>query len=153
MTSAQRAFWPGYDSFWEYLTMARIFSVFSKVMFFSILGLFFLQGNSLGHFDCFSLQLHISNSSLFHCKVFSMPWLYPSTTPEVSGYPAAHRRGCLRQLPGESPDPSAALAIPTRIKNASTTVIWISSGSTHPSKAHAIDCFAHTPNGFFTFCL
>lgn len=83
--------------------------------------------------------------------MFSIPWLYPSTTPEVPGYPAAHRRGSLWQLPGESPDPSAALAIPTRIKNASTTVIWISSGSTHPSKAHVLDCFPHTPNGFFHF--
>lgn len=131
--------------------MPRIFSVLSKVMFFSILGLFFLQGNSLGCFDCFPLRLHISNTFLFHCKVFSMPWLYPSTAPEVCGYPAAHRRGCLWQRPGESPDPSAALAIPTRIKNASTTVIWISSGSTHPSKAHVLDCFPHTLNGVFHF--
>lgn len=120
--------------------MPRIFSVLSKVMFFSILGLFLLQGNSLGDFDCLPLQLHISNAFPFHYKVFSIQWFYPSTIPEVSGHPAAHRRGCLWQLPGESPDPSAALAIPTRIKNASTTVIWTSSGSTHLSKAHVLDC-------------
>lgn len=127
--------------------MARIFSVLSKVMFFSILGLVLLQGNSLGQHHLIRtptpphhyLKLFNSNTFLLHCKVFSMPWLYPSPTPGVSGYPAAHRRGCLWQPPGESPDPSAALVIPTRIKNASTTVIWISSGSTHPSKTHAHD--------------
>lgn len=69
-----------------------------------------------------------------------MPWFYASPTPKVSGCPAVHRRDCLWQLAGESPDPSAALAIPTRIKNASTTAIWISSGSTHPSKAYVTGC-------------
>lgn len=65
-----------------------------------------------------------------------MPWSHPSPSPEVSWRPAAHRRVCPWHQPEESPDPSAALVIPTRIKNASTTAIWISSGSTHPSKAH-----------------
>lgn len=119
--------------------MARILSVLSKVMLFSVLGLVLLQGNSLG--QCyylevlFSLSL-VSNTSPLLRKVFLTPWSYPSPSPEVSCYPVAHRRGCLWQPPEGSPDPSAALAIPTRIKNASTTAIWISSGSTHPSKAH-----------------
>lgn len=64
-----------------------------------------------------------------------MLWSYPSPTPEVSWYPVARTQGSLE----ESPDPSAALVIPTRIKNASTTAIWTSSGSTHPSKAHVND--------------
>lgn len=84
---------------------------------------------------CFR-YLPVSNTFLLRCKVFLMPWSYPSPTPKVSWGPVAHRRGCLWQLPEESPDPSAALVIPTRIKNAFTTAIWISSGSTHPSKAH-----------------
>lgn len=82
-----------------------------------------------------------------------MLWFYPSPTQKVSGCPAVHRRDCLWLLAGESPDPSGALVIPTRIKNASTTAIWISSGSTHPSKAYVTGCWqrsVRTPNGGFS---
>lgn len=113
-------------------------------MLFSVLGLVLLQGNSHGQccsFIC-CLYLLVYNTFLLHCKVFLMPWSYPTPTLEVSWYPRTripHRRGCLWQMREESPDPSAALVIPTRTKNASTTAIWISSGSTHQSKAHVHD--------------
>lgn len=75
-----------------------------------------------------------------HCKVFSMSWSHPSSTPVVSrslagclapGAPLALRcQGPQRQ----SPEPSAARVTRTRTKSASTTATWISSGSTPPSK-------------------
>lgn len=80
-----------------------------------------------------------------------MPWSYPTSTPEVSHAPAGCLApgnpgvySCLRQR-RLSPDPSAALVIPTRIKSASTTATWISSGSTLPNGQCPMECRA-TPD-------
>lgn len=75
-------------------------------------------------------------------KVSSMPWSFPRSTPEISQTPDGCRGdprvySSLRQH-RQSPDPSAALVIPTRIKSASTTATWISSGSTLPSKTRFV---------------
>lgn len=87
-----------------------------------------------------SLPLFFPILLFLHCKVFSMPWSHPSSTPAVSRSPT----GCL--APGaplalrcqgpqrQSPEPSAARVTRTRTKSASTTATWISSGSTPPSK-------------------
>lgn len=77
-----------------------------------------------------------------------MPWSFPSSTLEVSQPPAGcldpgdpRVQSCLRLL-WQSPDPSAALVIPTKTKSASTTVTWTSSGSTPPSKTCIVECEA-----------
>lgn len=90
----------------------------------------------------------ISNMFLLQCKESSMPWSFPSSTPEVSQFPAGclspgdpRVQSCLSHL-WQSPDPSAALVIPTRTKSASTIVTWTSSGSTPPSKTYPVECEA-----------
>lgn len=141
--------------------MIRILSVLATVMLLNVLGLFLLQGRSgvgkaAGNFVLlvywiqsryfYSSQLLISlpffpHILLFlHCKVFSMPWWHPSSTPVVSRSPAgrlAPRAPLALRCQGpqrQSPEPSAARVTRTRTKSASTTATWISSGSTPPSK-------------------
>lgn len=137
--------------------MAGIPFVFAKTMLLSIVGLIILQGRSGVKESCSKLLMRsrcgargsfrlliwlfvrhclFMTCSFLQCKVFLALWSYPSSTPEVSRFLAgclAPRPSCLRQA-AQSPDPSAARVIPTRIKSASTTATWISSGSTLPSK-------------------
>ena len=138
--------------------MAGIPFVLAETMLLSIVGLILLQGRSDVQGSCSKLLMRSRSGArgsfqaarvlicaslpvydffpFLQCKVFLALWSCPSSTPEVSRFPAgclAPRRSCLRQA-AQSPDPSAARVIPTRIKSASTTATWISSGSTLPSK-------------------
>lgn len=144
--------------------MTRILSVLATIMLFNILGLILLQGTSdVGKLSQTFIRLRvqvyiphlliylsplISNMCLLQCKESSMPWSFRSSTLEVSQPPAGcldpgdpRIQSCLRLL-WQSPDPSAALVIPTRTKSASTTVTWTSSGSTPPSKTCIVKCEA-----------